>query len=96
MTVTDLPPVHECTVEGCSYNHDTACHAGAISVTGANAGCGTFIQLGTDGGLTQNVAFVGACHRADCIHNQDLECHAEFIRVGAGADPADCLTFQRA
>ena len=30
MTVTELPTVHECTVAGCSYNQDTACHAGAI------------------------------------------------------------------
>ncbi|SDD48623.1 protein of unknown function [Auraticoccus monumenti] len=94
MTVTDLPPVSECTVDGCSYNHDTACHAGAINVTGAHAGCGTFIELGADGGLSQNVAFVGACHRQDCTHNSGLECHAEFIRVGRREDPADCLTYQ--
>lgn len=62
MTVTELPQVHECTVAGCSYNHDTACHAGAINVTGSHAGCGTFIELGSHGELTQNVAFVGACH----------------------------------
>ncbi|RCK69921.1 DUF1540 domain-containing protein [Desertihabitans brevis] len=94
MTVTELPTVHDCSVTGCSYNHDTECHAGAINVTGSSAGCATFIELGQHGELARNVAFVGACHRSDCVHNEGLECHAEFIRVGAKEDPADCLTYQ--
>lgn len=94
MTVQDLPAVHECAVEGCSYNHDTACHAGAITVTGAAAGCGTFTDIGLTGGLPTKTAMVGACHRSDCTHNSALECHADSITVGPGADPADCLTYQ--
>ena len=91
---TVVPPVSECTVDGCSYN-DHGCHAFAITVSGTNghAGCGTFIPLTVRGGLPRAEAQVGACQRTDCRHNGDLECHAPSIRVGAGQDLADCLTF---
>ena len=94
MSVTEMPPVSECSVEGCSYNHD-GCHAFAITITGhdGSAECGTFIPLSTKGGLDRVLAQVGACQRTDCQHNQDLECRAPAIRVGAGQDLADCLTF---
>lgn len=93
MTAT-LPEVHQCEVAGCSYNHDTECHAGAITVeAGADAACGTFIALDVHGGLSKAIAKVGACHRADCTHNHELECGADSIRVGPGADAADCLTY---
>ncbi len=96
MTVTDLPTVHECSASGCSYNHDEACHAGAVTIGGEQAACGTFIDLGVDGGLTKSVAKVGACHRTECTHNSELECSAPSIRVGPGADAADCLTYEAA
>jgi len=98
MSITELPLVHDCAVAGCSYNADSACHAGAISITGSaagSAGCGTFIDISVSGGLPTATAAVGACHRTDCTHNDHLECHAESIRVGPGADPADCLTYHR-
>ena len=44
------------------------------------------------GGLDAH-GHVGACHRADCRHNDHLECTASDVEVGAGVDPADCLTF---
>ncbi|MBO1752025.1 DUF1540 domain-containing protein [Actinotalea sp. BY-33] len=97
MTAT-MPEVSECTVAGCSYNHD-GCHAFAITVSGANgsADCGTFIPLSTKGGLDRVVAQVGACSRADCVHNSALECTATAVRIGAGAGghDANCLTFQQ-
>ncbi|MET1037939.1 MAG: DUF1540 domain-containing protein [Aeromicrobium sp.] len=96
MTVIDLPEVHTCSVEGCSYNSDAACHAGAITVSGDQAACGTFIDIGGHGGLSKTLAKVGACHRADCTHNDNLECGAESISVGPGADAADCLTYEPA
>ena len=34
---------------------------------------------------------VGACHRAECVHNENLECTAASVRVGAGADVADVV-----
>lgn len=97
MSTTQLPPVHDCAVDGCSYNADHECHAGAINITGGSeAGCGTFIDISMVGGLPTSTAMVGACHRTDCTHNDHLECHAESISVGPGADPADCLTFHPA
>lgn len=93
-----LPHVSSCTIEGCSYNHD-GCHAGAITVAGApgDASCATFIPLSTKGGLARVVASVGACQRAECGHNDHLECTAPSVRIGAGSThEADCLTYQPA
>jgi hypothetical protein len=91
-TVQDLPPVQECSVSSCSYNADTACHAGAITVGGDHAHCGTFVEISFRAGL-ERTGQVGACHRSECVHNAQLECTAAAVRVGAGADAADCLTY---
>ncbi|MCG8927204.1 DUF1540 domain-containing protein [Lentzea sp. CC55] len=92
-----MPAVHDCTVSDCSYNHD-GCHAFAITVRGDNgaADCGTFIPLGTKGGLDKVIAQVGACSRTDCRHNASLECTAQSVRVGQGegAHHANCLTYE--
>jgi hypothetical protein len=92
----EMPKVSECTVTGCSYNDHSACKAFAITVggTGTDAACTTFIPLTAKGGLGRVVSQVGACQRADCVHNASLECTASSVRVGAGADTADCLTYQ--
>jgi hypothetical protein len=89
----EMPRVRECTALGCSYNDHTACHAFAISISEVNGHCDTFIDIGVHGGLDIVTAQVGACHRADCAHNLDLECRADAIRVGPGQDVADCLTY---
>jgi hypothetical protein len=94
----ELPEVTTCTVEGCGYNHDHGCHAGAVTIAGhvGDAACATFIPLSAKGGLDKVIAHVGACQRTDCSHNSELECAAPAIRVGAGqgvSAPADCLTF---
>ena len=93
--LADLPAVAECSVEGCSYNDHSHCHAAAITVSGQGdeAQCATFIPLGVHGGLDKVVSHVGACGRADCSHNSSLECTADSVRVGAGHDLADCLTY---
>lgn len=52
-------------------------------ITGSDAGCGTFIDISLSGGLPTATAKVGACHRSDCT-----------LRVGPGADAADCLTYE--
>ncbi|GAB2471783.1 DUF1540 domain-containing protein [Xylanimonas ulmi] len=98
-TLQDLPAVTECTVDGCGYNHDHGCHAGAVTIAGhvGDASCATFVPLDTKGGLAKVLAHVGACQRTDCAFNTALECMAPSIRVGAGPqglDHADCLTFQ--
>lgn len=94
----EMPPITECTVAGCSYNDHSNCHAMAITVggSGADAQCATFIPLSIKGGLAKVHGQVGACQRADCVHNESLECTATSVRVGAGSgsDMADCLTFQ--
>jgi hypothetical protein len=58
-----------------------------------HAHCGTFVQISFRAGV-ERTGLVGACHRADCTYNEKLECTAASVRVGAGADVADCLTYQ--
>lgn len=96
MTVVDMPRVSECTVAGCSYNHN-GCHAFAVTVDD-DASCATFIPLDIKGGLSKVVTQVGACQRTSCVFNRDLECSAQTIRVGAGAgtDTAGCLSYREA
>lgn len=95
MSVVDMPRVSECTVAGCSYNHD-GCHAFAVTV-GQDHHCATFVPLDVKGGLSKVVSQVGACQRTSCAFNKDLECTAESIRVGgAGTDTANCLTYTEA
>lgn len=94
MTAVAMPRVAECTVTGCSYNPDEACGAFAVTVT-TDSSCATFIPLDSKGGLSKVVSQVGACQRADCAFIQDLECAAGSVRMGASADAADCLTYQK-
>lgn len=92
----NMPVVHECAVSGCSYNQG-GCHAFAITVNGSNgaADCATFVPLPRKGGLPKVIAQVGACSRADCVHNSNLECTASGVRVGPGQGDhaANCLTY---
>ena len=90
--VMDMPRVTACSVSGCGYNHD-GCTAFAITIGRSSSECDTFADSGDRGGMGQNMAQVGACKRAECVHNTDLECHAPAITVGAATDRADCLTF---
>ncbi|MHA7133765.1 DUF1540 domain-containing protein [Oerskovia turbata] len=97
-SLMELPQVVECSIDGCGYNHEHGCHAGAVTIAahGADAECATFIPLTAKGGLEKVIAHVGACQRGECSHNESLECNASSIRVGAGpqgADHADCLTY---
>ena len=92
-TAQSLPQVTDCSVQSCSYNADSACHAGAITIAGDHAHCGTFVEISFRA-ATDRTGQVGACHRAECVHNEKLECTAASVRVGAGADVADCLTYQ--
>lgn len=93
--LTELPLVSECTVTGCSYNHD-GCHAPAVTIGGSagDAECATFIPLSIDGGLDDPGGSVGACQRSECVHNKSLTCTADAVRVGSHGDGADCLTYK--
>ena len=97
MTATmEMRPIEECTVAGCSYNDHSSCHAFAVTIAGSagsDAQCATFIPLGAKGGLSSVHGSIGACQRADCSHNSSLECTASSVRIGPGADTADCLTY---
>ena len=92
-SLQDMPQVQTCAVSSCSYNAESSCHAGAITVGGDHAHCGTFVEISFRGGFDRN-GMVGACHRSDCVHNDKLECHAPGVRVGPGTDAADCLTYE--
>jgi len=92
-TTQDMPQVQTCSASSCSYNADAACHAGAITIGGDHAHCGTFVEISFRAGLDRT-GVVGACHRSDCRHNEKLECTAAAVQVGTAADMADCLTYQ--
>lgn len=89
----EMPRVQTCTVSGCGYNHN-GCTAFAITIGRLSSECDTFVDSSEKGGIGQAIAQVGACKRADCKHNADLECHAPAIVVGQSGDSADCLTYE--
>ncbi|BCW53321.1 MULTISPECIES: DUF1540 domain-containing protein [Micrococcaceae] len=90
--------VADCSVTRCSFNDHEGCTAHAITVGGSqdHASCATFIETGIHGGLPKVLADVGACQRAECVHNDHLMCNAPEVHVGPGADNADCLTYAHA
>ena len=91
----EMPRVQTCTVSECGYNHD-GCTAFAITIgTRLSAECDTYVDSADKGGMGKALAQVGACKRADCTHNTDLECHAPAIVVGQAGDKADCLTYEK-
>ncbi|GIJ80874.1 protein of unknown function [Micromonospora phaseoli] len=91
----EMPRVQECVVAACAYNHTGDCHAFAITIGSLDhAHCHTFIEMpAVRAGVDGQIAQVGACQRADCRHNEQLECQAPSIRVGPDADMADCMTY---
>ncbi|MET9256540.1 DUF1540 domain-containing protein [Streptomyces sp. NPDC048182] len=91
-TLQDMPQVHSCSATNCSYNQASDCHAGAITVGGDHAHCGTFVEITPRSGMDRN-GLVGACHRSDCVHNDKLECTAAAVDIGPRDDVADCLTY---
>lgn len=90
MTMT-MPAVEACDVKGCAFNHD-GCSAYAMTM--GQFGCATLIQLDVNGGLDKVTAQVGACQKADCAHNDHLECHADHVRI-SGAN-GSCMTYEKA
>jgi hypothetical protein len=92
-SMQSLPTVGSCSATSCAYNESSTCHAGAITVAGDNAACGTFVEISFRGGVDAG-GVVGACHRSECRFNDKLECTASSVQVGAGKDVADCLTYE--
>ncbi len=91
--MTQMAPITECLMDECAYNNKHDCHAYAITVHSGDSACSTFLPLASDGGLGMFVAKVGACQRSECMHNADLVCSADGVRIGAGSGTARCLTF---
>ncbi|MHA7839283.1 MAG: DUF1540 domain-containing protein [bacterium] len=87
--------VTECAARSCAYNREGGCHARAITIgDGVHPMCDTFLP--TDGShcrASSAPSGVGACKVASCQHNEDFECQAERIALGAHSDHADCITF---
>lgn len=94
-TIQDMPKVQECSVSSCSYNSESSCRAGAITIAGEHAHCGTFVEISFRPS-SERTGLVGACHRSACRFNDQLECTASSVRIGADTDNADCLTFEPA
>ncbi|MHB9024685.1 MAG: DUF1540 domain-containing protein [Armatimonadota bacterium] len=87
-----MPPVTECQVDSCFYNREKQCHAPAINVGSDHPECDTFIPKGEHISRQGN-GMVGACHVAQCRHNNDLTCQASGITVAYHESHADCGTF---
>ncbi|WP_433503426.1 hypothetical protein ACQP04_27435 [Pseudonocardia halophobica] len=51
------------------------------AIGGDHAHCGTFVEISFRGGLGRN-GMVGACHRSECRHNENLECTPRPSRSG--------------
>jgi Domain of Unknown Function (DUF1540) len=94
-TMLEMPRVRDCAVFMCAYNQQ-GCHAFAITVGSDHAHCETFVEAPNKAGIESVIAQVGACKRADCRHNDGLECMAPAITVGPDQDTADCLTYELA
>jgi len=94
MTSTqDMPQVQRCSATSCSYDQDSGCHAGAITIGGDHAHCGTFVEISFRGGMDR-AGLVGACHRSECRPDQGLECTAPSVDIGESTDVADRLTYE--
>ncbi|GIF17755.1 hypothetical protein BJ973_009280 [Actinoplanes tereljensis] len=89
----EMPRVQTCSATQCGYNHN-GCTAFAITIGSRNSECDTFVDSADKGGMGKALAQVGACKRAECKHNTDLECHAPAIVVGESGDTADCMTYE--
>ncbi len=87
-----LPSVSSCAASACSYNRDAACHAGAVTIGGDEATCGTFVEISFRTSAVRT-GVVGACHRTECSFNSELACSAPSIEVAMSGDKADCTTF---
>ncbi|MDO4605845.1 MAG: hypothetical protein Q4B12_00800 [Bowdeniella nasicola] len=85
-----VPTIGKCETTSCSFNHG-GCNAFAMTM--GQSGCVTFIEIGRHVPADNEAAKVGACQRADCTYNHDLECSANKVEVGA--DGAECLTYAK-
>lgn len=94
MTI-EMPRVESCDVSACIYNVESACHAKAITVgNGVAPGCDTYMHASQHVRNASVLAGVGACKVGGCEFNNDYECGASSIEVGARADGVFCMTYE--
>jgi hypothetical protein len=89
----NMPEITQCEATSCAYNREKTCHALGITVGGGlDHRCDTMCQAAIH---TQRMgeAGVGACKVITCVHNDDLECQADEVRIGMHKGQAECLTF---
>ncbi len=76
--------IASCATTACAFNNG-GCTALAITVLGGDtATCGTYTTLDARSTLPAE-GTVGACHRLECTHNENLMCTNDAITVAAGA-----------
>lgn len=94
--MAELTAITSCAATQCSFNNDSACTAGAITVggDGPNASCTTLLTLDARGGLPVADARVGACKRIECVFNKDLMCASPSIAIAG--DTANCTSYRAA
>lgn len=93
MTAPIVAKVSACAVTDCAYNVD-GCRAYAVSVNTASE-CSTYIPRADKAGMPEVNTQVGACQRASCIHNMDLECVAMKVQFASVDGVAECLSYVR-
>ena len=93
MTATqEMPQVQDCSASSCSYNADAACHAGAITIGGDHAHCGTFVEISFRSGIERTGSSAPAT-APTARTTPSSSCTAAAVQVGMAADKADCLTY---
>ncbi len=85
--------VMSCQMSDCLFNHDSHCHAIAITIQNRSPVCRTCLKASSKNGVSGVKCSVGACREFQCRYNQGLNCMAEGIKVGPHKNNAYCLTF---
>ena len=94
--MAQVATVNQCTVASCVFNSNDQCHALAITIDEPSpANCETYKpRSGSEtGGIETQVANIGACKATSCVHNKDLMCHAEKVKISMKDDQVSCMTY---
>jgi len=89
--------VNACNVSDCVYNSNSSCHALAITIDDPTpATCSTYkkAENGESGGAEAQIANIGACKAAGCMHNENLMCTAGEVTIGVKDGKVSCLSYQ--
>ncbi|MDP9805708.1 Leu/Phe-tRNA-protein transferase [Trueperella bonasi] len=85
MTATTM--IKECAATTCAFNN-SGCTALAVTIGGnEKASCETFVTLDIRRSVNTD-AGVGACHRLECVHNEELLCGLGAVNIGSSAECA--------